>query len=122
MLAAQVLKTSSPLSIIQMVHSYGVRENGPGNSYDLPVDIKVDRSGSVYVTGYSATGSNEDFITVKYNQPNGIIQISNEIASSYKLSRNYPNPFNPVTNINFSLPKAGNVSLKVFDISGRVAA
>ncbi|MEZ4823906.1 MAG: hypothetical protein R2942_16490 [Ignavibacteria bacterium] len=30
------------------------------------------------------------------------------------------NPFNPVTKIRYSLSKAGHVSLKAFDISGKV--
>ncbi len=45
-------------------------------------------------------------------------QITN-IADSYQLSQNYPNPFNPSTKINFSVPKAGNVSLKVYDQLGK---
>lgn len=37
----------------------------------------------------------------------------------YKLYQNYPNPFNPVTTITFEIPRDGNVSIKVFDITGR---
>jgi len=40
-------------------------------------------------------------------------------AKEYSLSQNFPNPFNPVTTISFSLPKSGLVSLKVFDNLGR---
>ncbi len=32
----------------------------------------------------------------------------------------YPNPFNPMTTIEFTMPEAGNVSLKIFDNTGRV--
>ena len=35
------------------------------------------------------------------------------------LGRNVPNPFNPATEIAFSLPRAGRVRLEVFDVSGR---
>ncbi len=41
------------------------------------------------------------------------------LPSEYKLSQNYPNPFNPVTTINFSIPKQGNVTLKVYDVTGK---
>jgi hypothetical protein len=36
------------------------------------------------------------------------------------LSQIYPNPFNPVTTITFGLTKSGHVSLKVYDVSGRL--
>jgi hypothetical protein len=42
-----------------------------------------------------------------------------DLPSDYSLSQNYPNPFNPVTNIDFSVAESGNVSLKVYDISGK---
>lgn len=38
----------------------------------------------------------------------------------YRLFNNYPNPFNPTTNISFEIPQSGNVSLKIFDSLGRL--
>jgi hypothetical protein len=56
-----------------------------------------------------------------------IIDISTEvddgnnkiINANYYLSNNYPNPFNPETTIEFYLPKSSNVSIKVYDITGK---
>ena len=49
----------------------------------------------------------------------GITSIGGEVPSAYSLNQNYPNPFNPETNINFSIPKSGLVTLKIYDISGK---
>jgi hypothetical protein len=40
------------------------------------------------------------------------------IPKSYNLSQNYPNPFNPSTAINYQLPQAGKVTIKIYDIIG----
>ncbi len=49
----------------------------------------------------------------------GINQITSDIPKYFKLYDNYPNPFNPVTKINFDLPKRDFVNLTVYDITGR---
>ena len=41
------------------------------------------------------------------------------VPEAFLLTQNYPNPFNPSTQIEYDLPKAGQVSLVVYDILGR---
>jgi hypothetical protein len=54
----------------------------------------------------------------KRNANNPIELIAN-INYKYEMQHNYPNPFNPVTNITYSLPEKALVSLKVYDMLGR---
>ncbi|MGE5681210.1 MAG: T9SS type A sorting domain-containing protein [Bacillota bacterium] len=43
-----------------------------------------------------------------------------KVPFSFTLYETYPNPFNPSTNIKFDLPENGNVSLKIYDMQGRL--
>tara|TARA_Y100001980_G_C14294228_1_gene124106 strand:- start:184 stop:540 length:357 start_codon:yes stop_codon:yes gene_type:complete len=42
------------------------------------------------------------------------------IPNEFSLSQNYPNPFNPITNIEYSMSKNSNVSINIYDISGKL--
>lgn len=47
---------------------------------------------------------------------------STDIPQGIKLDQNFPNPFNPSTQISFTLPQAQEVSLVVYDMLGRQVA
>ncbi len=49
-------------------------------------------------------------------------ELENPIPQAFELKQNYPNPFNPATTIEFTLPKAMEVQLAVFDALGRKVA
>ena len=51
-------------------------------------------------------------------QANGLAQIG-EIPQEWSVSNNYPNPFNPETRMQFSLPEASHVTASVFNMLGQ---
>ena len=50
----------------------------------------------------------------------GVKDGNSQVPQKFILENAYPNPFNPSTNVKFSIPKAGNVSLKIYNIMGQL--
>ncbi len=48
------------------------------------------------------------------------IPVKNESPETYSLNQAYPNPFNPITTVQFNVPVQGNVNISVFDIQGHL--
>ena len=76
---------------------------------------------------FGATSSDQMYMDDYYYNPNtiwptSVKQQSQEIPVTFALEHNYPNPFNPTTNIKFSIPTKGLVTLKVFNSLGMEVA
>jgi hypothetical protein len=46
----------------------------------------------------------------------------NKTPTGFSLEQNYPNPFNPSTKIRFTIPHSSNVSLKVYNVLGKLVS
>jgi len=112
----------------KIIHKNIIRKENDGG-YD-PYNILPLNDGHImYVgTAYLSSSSLDLAVfvartdTTLYIDPVGISNQSNSLPDNFKLYQNYPNPFNPKTKINYSIPKDGFVSIKVFDMLGREAA
>ena len=75
--------------------------------YKYPLDYSA-------FTGRDMTPGN--FVEI---YPSAVGDEVNENSKSFELYQNYPNPFNPSTTINYKLPEAGYVSIKIFNTLGK---
>jgi len=61
------------------------------------------------------------FASPGYDCEGNELSILDDISPlKYEITDVFPNPFNPITTISFSIPQSGMVSLKVSDITGKV--
>ena len=91
--------------------------NVPPGEFEVCTDKLgyVGESKSITVAGSNDAPINIDFSIRKPGEDN----FKNTTPMNFTLSQNYPNPFNPTTTIEFVTPIDGNVTLQVFDLSGR---
>ncbi len=85
-----------------------------GTSYDLHSVHFTDNNIGLAVGDWGTI-----LKTTAGGEPVSVWSISTETPAAYRLSHNYPNPFNPITTIAYGIPQSGNVTLKIFDMAGR---
>lgn len=113
----------------------------------LDTDAAFAPTANGFVPGHGTTISQHDYTYTDSNVPPGTwlyrlrqVDLNGGVSSSepvrieittsveeaghqgFALNQNFPNPFNPRTTIEYSTSLGGRVTLRVFDILGRVAA
>jgi photosystem II stability/assembly factor-like uncharacterized protein len=72
--------------------------------------------------GWGVGGGGKIIHTTNSGMPVAIVQLGNESPEEFVLHQNCPNPFNPSTEIKFSIPYSSIVSLKVYNLLGEEIA
>jgi len=92
---------------------------------DAAGNWNVTVTGLVIGDTVTATTTDMNMNTSEFSQNNIVILGIEEGGSSgkpsgYILNQNIPNPFSYLTTIGYALPKTGHVSLKIYDVSGKL--
>lgn len=59
------------------------------------------------------------YMNPSINVPTGVDDVAGILPVEFAIVGNYPNPFNPSTKVQFTMPEGGEVKLNVYDILGR---
>ena len=99
-----------------------------GDEPGLAAYWRMDEGSGETILDRSANGNDGTVIDalwregVLLNYPTAVDKTASQVTrpQKYRLYANYPNPFNPHTSIQFELPQAVQIKLKVYDVTGKL--
>jgi hypothetical protein len=129
-LAASNILASNQAAILKNRLSSAENQMEQGHSFLAAVNLGIfkvrvfvlDISNMLPHSSAQSLQHHADVILGTLNLGFALTQPGQNVPEEYNLSQNYPNPFNPATTIEYTIPAGENVSLKIYDITGREVA
>lgn len=130
----QVYVSSSYSAISQLTFPIDTKNSiytGNATLYTKGTDPMTLASDNIFSDGYAyqmatltpntTTGGYDTYLQVAVQGSGtvGVGHLEKETAKQFELGQNFPNPYMGVTNIPFTLKRAGEVMLDIWDLSGR---
>ena len=113
----------------QITGSVAIGDLDGNGTMEIAVPIKTNTDPNLLVINYGVPALQGNLLWPCFGRDNQrsnnfelnpySIDSPSNLPANFSLSQNYPNPFNPTTAIEFSLKKAGDVKLSIYDILGR---
>ena len=92
--------------------------------WPLPMDFSYSTSSAAYTHGRYGypLGDLNAFPSVKVDWDANVLHVGDDMQitpAKFELAQNFPNPFNPTTDITFSIDRAANVDLSIYNMLGQ---
>ena len=82
-------------------------------------DLDNDGHGDLVLSSASFAADKPTLFMIEHDGTLSSDDFSGSVPSNFRLEQNFPNPFNPQTRFNYTLPESGNIELGVYDAVGR---
>jgi len=113
----QISNNGTMLKSIDDFEGLGVIEFATSNKLTTPLGFDFKRSYYEDLDVHISYTFFDDNFNIIDSRDSVINQI--KIPNEFSLMKNYPNPFNPKTNIQFTVPEQSFVKLFIYDINGK---